>query len=50
MKRAHWMMLAAASGLLLGVGSCVSDLAYYAIDTLGTYLPDILDSLESTTA
>lgn len=49
MKKAHWLILAAASGLLLGVGSCVSDIAYYAIDTLGTYLPDILDSLATTT-
>lgn len=49
MKKAHWMILAATSGLLLGVGSCVSDIAYYAIDALGTYLPDILDSLGSTT-
>jgi hypothetical protein len=32
------------SGLTLALGSCVSDLAYYAMDILGDSLPDLLES------
>ena len=44
----RWMLVVLAGGLLLSAGSCLSDLGYYAIDALADYLPDLLESLGTT--
>ena len=49
MKVAKWVAVVSASGLLLSFGSCAVDLGYYVLNTLGDYMPDILDALTSTT-
>ena len=48
MKVAKWIAVVSAGGLLLSFGSCAVDLGYYVLNTLGEYMPDILDALNGT--
>ncbi|MGD8452526.1 MAG: hypothetical protein PVJ57_11965 [Phycisphaerae bacterium] len=50
MKTGKWALMVLASGLLFGIGSCASDLGYYAVDTLAAYLPDLLEAWLGTAA
>lgn len=45
-----WTAIVIAGGALFTVGSCASDVAYYAIDSLADYLPDLLSALLDTTS
>ena len=45
MKKGRWMAVVVTTGLVLSLGGCASDMAYYAMDAVGDYLPDLLESL-----
>ena len=48
MKIGKWLAVPAASGLVLSLGSCVSNIAYYASDLYSDYLPNLLETLLGT--
>jgi len=44
MRIGKWVALITTGSLVLSLGSCASDLAYYALDGMADYLPDLLEA------
>lgn len=44
MKNGKWIALIVSGGLLLQVGSCLTDFAYAALDAVVDYLPDLMSA------